>query len=242
VPGSRSLRPASLVVWTIAASASAAAVTDVRSLAMLAGAMAAYASSRAAHLRILRRATVWSLLLAVPLLVVHGIVNPRFPVSLHLHWLPIRSTGIDFALLMSVRLFILSTIAAWWYEADPMQVIHAAIRWRLPTGLVVMAAMGFASFRAATRRIDTVLQAQQARGVPIHGGLLARARSLVAVVMPVIVGSLMESDARATVLRTRGLGSGALVVPSAAAMSAIDSIDVLCGVVLCGVAMILRFA
>lgn len=217
-------------------------MTDVRLLAMFAGAMAVYASWRAAHLRILWRAMVWSLPFALPLLVVHGIINPRFPVSLHLHWLPIRSTGIDFALLMSVRLLILSTIAAWWYEADPMQVIHSAIRWHLPTALVVMAAMAFASFRASARRIDMVLQAQQARGVPIHGGLLGRARSLIAVVIPVIVGSLMESDARATVLRTRGLGSGALVVPSAAAMSASDSVDVLCGVALCGTALVLRFS
>ncbi|HVQ22051.1 MAG TPA: energy-coupling factor transporter transmembrane component T [Candidatus Saccharimonadia bacterium] len=56
-------------------------------------------------------------------------------------------------------------------------------------------------------RAGAILEAQQARGLPITGSILTRARALVPLIGPVILGSLIDVRERTFALEARGFGT-----------------------------------
>lgn len=54
----------------------------------------------------------------------------------------------------------------------------------------------------------TILEAQQARGLEIHGSFVRRARALLPLVGPVLLGSLIDVRERTLALEARGFGAG----------------------------------
>lgn len=54
----------------------------------------------------------------------------------------------------------------------------------------------------------TILEAQQARGLEIHGSLVRRVRALLPLVGPVLLGSLIDVRERTLALEARGFGAG----------------------------------
>jgi energy-coupling factor transport system permease protein len=57
-------------------------------------------------------------------------------------------------------------------------------------------------------RAATILEAQQARGLEIHGSLGRRMRALVPLIGPVLLGSLVDVRERTFALEARGFGAG----------------------------------
>ena len=171
------------------------------------------------------------------MLALHTFANGAFVTTHRLAGLPVRLGGLEYGALVSLRLTLMAVFAAWGMELDPERAVHDAVRWRLPLSLVVMMAMARSSLAAVERRVTTVLEAQQARGVRVRGGPLVRARALVALVIPVVVGSLVEGDARATALRSRGLGTTPLAVVPGARFTTSDALDVAA----CAVSLALTF-
>ncbi len=56
-------------------------------------------------------------------------------------------------------------------------------------------------------RAGSILEAQQARGLPIRGSLRVRARALVPLIAPVLLGSLIDVRERTFALEARGFGA-----------------------------------
>jgi energy-coupling factor transport system permease protein len=54
----------------------------------------------------------------------------------------------------------------------------------------------------------TILDAQRSRGLETEGNLFVRARALIPIVLPLVIGSLVEVEERAIAIEARGFNSG----------------------------------
>jgi hypothetical protein len=76
--------------------------------------------------RSVRTAAIWMLPISLPLLAVHGIVNPAFPVSDTLAgFLPIRHDGLIFAISLAVKLGLFALGVSVWRCVSRDQVFSA---------------------------------------------------------------------------------------------------------------------
>lgn len=151
---------------------------------------------------------------ALPLAVVHGILNPYYSASWHLFgWVPLRPDGFFYSLFISLRILILSTAAVAWRFVDADRLMREAVHAGLPRSVIVTLSVAIATMRVVPAKIKAVYLAQQARGMPSGPGLGARIRALPSVVIPVIVATLVDGSSRGTLMLNRGLGTTAFNMP-----------------------------
>lgn len=150
---------------------------------------------------------------AIPLAIVHGVLNPAFPVAEKLFdFIPVRPSGLWFAASVSLRILILTVIVVIWRDVDADRLLRESIRARLPLSVVVIVAVASANLHLLGSKIQVVYLAQQARGVAAGPSLFARIRALPRVVIPVIASTITEGHARGLVMTNRGLGNARLSV------------------------------
>ncbi|MBI3165773.1 MAG: energy-coupling factor transporter transmembrane protein EcfT [Chloroflexi bacterium] len=58
------------------------------------------------------------------------------------------------------------------------------------------------------RKALTILDAQRSRGLETEGNLYVRARAFIPIILPLVLGSLMEVEERAIAIESRGFNSG----------------------------------
>lgn len=146
--------------------------------------------------------------LAIPLILIHGFINPSFPISRYLlHAIPVREPGFTYAFLITVRFFLIAAISLSWRQVPRNDLFAFSLRLHLPTSIVVLITVSTSTISTVTRRIETVYLAQQARGIAAGPNLLNRIKSLPSMVIPVIISTLMESHYRGMLMASRGLGS-----------------------------------
>jgi energy-coupling factor transporter transmembrane protein EcfT len=58
------------------------------------------------------------------------------------------------------------------------------------------------------RKAFTILDAQRSRGLETEGNLVVRSRALVPIILPLVLGSLIEVEERAIAIEARGFNSG----------------------------------
>lgn len=151
---------------------------------------------------------------ALPLVAVHGILNPNFEATTHLlGWVPVRTDGVVYGLLISSRILVLSGAAITWRFVDPDRLLRESVHLGLPPSAVVTLAVALATMRMVPAKIKTVYLAQQARGLPAGPGLGLRIRALPSVIVPVVVATLLEGASRGELVATRGLGSTPFKMP-----------------------------
>lgn len=147
--------------------------------------------------------------LAVPLLLIHGVLNPQFPAD-RVIWggVPVRMEGFTFATVISSRLLIAAAAMSIWRYTKGTEVIGFFNRLGLPPLFITGIAVSIASVALVQRKANAVYLAQQARGIRLRGSLLKRALNLPKLVIPVAVATIVEGSERGTVIESRGLGSG----------------------------------
>ncbi len=159
------------------------------------------------HSKAARTLLVWTLPFVLPLVAIHGVLNSAYPVtSLLLDAIPVRSEGVEFGYDVAVRVVILSIVGAYWLSVDRDEFVEALLRLGLPASLIMIAMQGLVMARQLQHRIDAVYQAQRARGIPVASSFLKRLRSFPALLVPVVVGTLVEAEARVPVLLSHGYG------------------------------------
>lgn len=158
-------------------------------------------------MRIGRRLIAWSIPFVLPLIFVHGVLNTQFPVT---NWwfdmIPVRSAGLAFGSALAVRVLLFSLVAAYWLSVDHDNMVEALIRLRLPTPLILLAMQGFVMGRLVQIRVQAIHLAQRARGIPVSASLAQRITSIPALLVPVVVGTFIEAEARVPVLLAHGYG------------------------------------
>ncbi len=164
-------------------------------------------AGRGNGVRLGRRLIAWTVPFVLPLIVVHGVLNAQFPItSWWLDTIPIRSAGLAFGSALAVRVLLFSVVAAHWLLVDRDTMVEALLRLRLPTPLIMMALQGFVMGRLVQDRIQAIHLAQRARGIPVSASLVQRIMSIPALLVPVVVGTFIEAEARVSVLLAHGYG------------------------------------
>jgi energy-coupling factor transport system permease protein len=224
------MRLPSLVAWTVLAAIAVASGHSLPNLAIFAGVLSAFvllASIRTRRVATVRKVISMTLPLAVPLLFLHGIVNPSYPQSFHLWAIPVRIQGLTYGGIVSLRILVLSLAATLWFVSEAQMLFWESIRMRLPLGLVLTIALALAMAAVIRRRAVAVAMAQQARGVPVRGNIVQRARSLTAIVLPIVVTTVVEAEQRGRLLGIRGFGTGTLSAPPTSPNRRDIAIDIL---------------
>ncbi len=151
-----------------------------------------------------RDATLVCLPLWVLLLLLHAL--PGDGATVALRSVVLSRAGLAVALAQAARLGAVATASlALFRSFDPSRFLDAvAVRgWSFHAAYLLVATLQAAPrFR---QRAATILEAQRARGLRYGGGPLRRARALVPLALPLILGMLGEVDERAMALETRGL-------------------------------------
>jgi energy-coupling factor transport system permease protein len=158
--------------------------------------------------RLARTALVLALPIAVSAFVVNLFFFPggeRVLVAIG----PVRATaeGLVFALEILARLFAIAGAVTLFYLTTPASELTAALERRgLSPRLTFVAGASVQAVPAMVRRAADIVDAQRARGLDTEGSAWRRARGLVPIVAPVILGSLAEVEERTMALEARGFG------------------------------------
>lgn len=180
--------------------------------------------------------------LAVPLVLIHGFLNPQFPVDhrwiLHI---PIRAEGIAFAGVVSARLLLVAASMAIWRYTTGTSVIGFFTRLRLPPTAIAGITVAISSVELVQRKARAVYLAQQARGYDFRANLRARIVGLPKLIIPVVAATLVEGSERGATMENRGLGSGRWHLPNWYASPSIAQVaGELCSALIAAVAFFIR--
>jgi len=144
------------------------------------------------------------------LLVMQSLFHPGAGrVLLDLRWVSVKADGLRYAIETSLR--ILAMVAVFVVvqlvtrSADAMVDLEARGLSPKATYLVVTTLNILPSLIG---KADAILDAQRSRGLETEGRLLTRARSLLSLIGPLVVGAINEVQERAIALELRGFGHG----------------------------------
>lgn len=158
--------------------------------------------------RVLTRllSTSWRIILpfALSVFAIQGLFWQGGTPLLELGPLSVKAEGLHFALASTGR--ILSVVFSFLllsFSTRPDKLMIALAQRGLPptiTYIVLSTIQIVPQFQA---RAQTILDAQQSRGLQLSGRLLNRARALVPLVVPLVLGSIVEVEQRAVALEAR---------------------------------------
>lgn len=158
--------------------------------------------------RLAGKVVAWTLPLFVPLILIHSFLNRSFPIDF---WLlgtvPLRSAGLAFACSLSLRMLLISISGGYWLCIKREELVESLLRLRLPSLIILFLMQGVSIAKIIATRVDNVYLAQRARGVPVGGSFCERLRAFPSVLLPVIIGTLVEADSRVPALVSQGYGS-----------------------------------
>jgi len=206
--------PMGAVVMMIASIGSLAAFRSIPALAMYAGLATIALIIQLQNARVAVVMIKWCLPFVVPLLFVHGVMNASYPTA---YWLmdviPWRPTGFRYGVIVSLHFIVIATIAAYWLHTERDDLVDALIRMKFPIWSILFVTQGVAVGAMVERRVSNVYLAQRARGICVGPGILARLRAFPSVLIPAVIGTLLEAESRIPALVSRGFGSSKLAVP-----------------------------
>jgi energy-coupling factor transport system permease protein len=131
--------------------------------------------------------------------------GPAYPLfgPLYLHteglWYAVESSGRVALITSSLLLLALTT--------RPDMLMLAMTRMGLPHAIAYIVVTTIQIVPRFQARARTIADAQQARGLEVKGGFLQRVRALPPLVMPLVLGSLVEVEERAMALDARGFAT-----------------------------------
>jgi len=164
----------------------------------------------AATAGVLRRLARTSLLLSLPIAVSVLLVNLFFfpgGATLLLQIGPIAATaeGLLFALETLARIGAISgAITLFYLTTSPAALVVDLERRGVPPRAAFVALASVQTVPAMVERAAHIAAAQRARGLDTEGSVLRRARGVLPLVGPVVLGSLAEVEERTLALEARG--------------------------------------
>lgn len=171
-------------------------------------ALAVVLPALAAH--VLRALARTSLLLALPIALSALLVNLFFFPGGHqvlLRLGPITATleGLGFALEILARIMAISgAVTLFYLTTRPNDLVVDLERRGVSSRVAFVANASVQTVPAMVERAQQITAAQRARGLDTEGSFLRRARGIVPLVGPVILGSISEVEERTMALEARG--------------------------------------
>lgn len=150
--------------------------------------------------------SVWRIVLpfAISVFVIQGLFWSGGTPILHLGPLSVKAEGVRFALTSTGR--ILSVVTAFLLltlSTRPDALMIALSERGLPSSITYIVLATIQIVPRFQARAQTIMEAQQSRGLRLQGSLLERGRALVPLVVPLVLGSIVEVEQRAIALEAR---------------------------------------
>ncbi len=98
-------------------------------------------------------------------------------------------------------------------SVHPGRLVDALLTAGVPFSVAYLLAATLQSVPRLQARAGAILDAQRCRGLPVGGSLWNRAKAVVPLSIPLVLGALAEVDERALALEARGAGSPARHTP-----------------------------
>lgn len=206
------MNPIIPTVWSISCVAALAVLTSTVALGIFSTVLMIVLCAIQRSMKPVLTAIKYALPFALPLLVIHGVLNPAFPVDrLVFGQIPLRLHGVVYATLVSLRILLLTIAAIAWRYVDADKLLLYSVKIRIPINLITIIAVATSTVRMISLRVGAVYLAQQARGIAAGPGIAARFRALPAIILPVIISTLVEGSHRGDLMKNRGLGLTGIV-------------------------------
>lgn len=149
----------------------------------------------------------YSALFALPLLVIHGVLNPEFPVDYFVaKIIGVRLAGIDHAFNATLRISLLFMPAIAWINIDKDEFVSALINMSAPMPLLFVGTFAASIAEQMGRRIKRIYMAQQARGIDVTSNIFVRFAALPRILIPLFVSTISDTELRSTTLALGGIG------------------------------------
>ena len=154
--------------------------------------------------------TSWQLVVpfAVSVFLIQGFFWGRGTILFALGPLALKKEGILFALssvghiLIVVGSFLLLSLTT-----RPDMLMLALTQIGLPSSIAYLVAATIQIVPRFQTKATTIVEAQRARGLETEGNLLRRAQALLPVVMPLVLGSLVDVEERAIAIESRAFSA-----------------------------------
>lgn len=159
------------------------------------------------------RLAVATLLMVLPLVVVHAVINPAFDKSSIVLGVPWRSGGASFATVVALRMALLFLAVGIWMGLRRSVTIAIVAGSRLPASVAFVLLQSILLTHVLARRVASIRLAQESRGILSDGGIFHRAGGVLVMVVPLIAATLMDAHDRGHALARMGVGSARIVTP-----------------------------
>lgn len=172
-------------------------------------AAAALAVRAGAGRRVLAAAAAVLLPLGLSLLMLHGLFFPEGRTVLAV-WGPARVTaeGLAFALESGTRTgACVMVLLLFSFTVGAPDLVAALAARGLPPQLGFVLASALTLLPAMAARLEHIRAAQEARGLVLRGGVLARLAGVRLQMVPLVLGLIEDSGSRAQALEARGFGA-----------------------------------
>lgn len=116
--------------------------------------------------------------------------------------------GVIFSITSTGRiLFIMADFILFSLATRPDMLMISLKQSGLPGGLAYIIVTTLQLVPRFVTKANTILDAQRSRGLETQGGLLTRSRALIPLVLPLVIGSLLEVEERAIAIEARAFNS-----------------------------------
>lgn len=149
--------------------------------------------------------TIVTFPLLIPLIIIHGIINPKFSISFWFWFVPYRPGGIEFGFLTYCNLAVIMAIATAWTQINRDDLFEWLVAQKVPMILIGITAQAFAMVTFIDKRGRAVFKAQTARGIRTGPSWMYRIKALPSIILPVVTSLVNEADQRSVALWSRGL-------------------------------------
>lgn len=144
---------------------------------------------------------------ALSLLVIQGLFWSEGPVLAALGPLSLKTDGVLFALAMSGRILVLiSSFLLLSLSTRPDALMNALTQRGFPHQLAYIVLSAIQIVPRFQAKAQTIIEAQQSRGLETEGRIWQRARALLPLIAPLLLSSLVDVEERAIALEARGFG------------------------------------
>lgn len=124
--------------------------------------------------------------------------------------LSIKAEGVRFAFASSVRiLFITGAMLLTLLTTHPGVLMSSLVQKGFPPPLAYIIVSTFQILPQMSERARTIMDAQRSRGLETEGSIFKRARALVPLLGPLVMGSLLDVEERSLALEARGFSATA---------------------------------
>ncbi|MCB9421159.1 MAG: energy-coupling factor transporter transmembrane protein EcfT [Ardenticatenaceae bacterium] len=143
--------------------------------------------------------------LIIMLFVIHGFFNPNGQTPLFTVWrFTLTREGVAYAFLLSSRLAAIVGVALLLLlTTHPGDLLTALTQRGLSPALAYIISSTLYILPQMQAKAKAIMQAQQARGLETEGALWRRARALLPLLAPLVLGALVDSEERAIALEAR---------------------------------------